>query len=715
MGQRFVLFALCVWLPAAAIGVPTPLGDSLRVVGIDSVTVGARAHRVLLRESGLHAQSVDMQSLLPTARYLQEALTHLSGLGMRQQGGVGSSMEISLNGLKGSAVRYFIDGVAAHASTASWFLMQIPLGLVERVEVYKGVVPPRFGGDALGGVVNVVTRKGDRSYLDISLSGGSFYTFEGDICGQYAWAKTGMVFKGWVAGNYSKNSYMMRGVEVWDESTFKYEKRNMRRFHDSYRQFTGGFEVGWHKRKWCDDATSTFTYSDSRSQVQTGMRQTLVVGDAQRKRASWEIAARYSKRNLFTEGLALSANVGYRSSSYCLVDTSYRVYGWDGTFIQGYRSEVLGRDRAIRHTNRPGVVGQASLTYAWRDRHEAAVSYALDYCRNKRYDSYDAAFEPTSDALGKHFVGLSYSFCLFQDRWLSTFFLKEYLMVLDVEQRDFSWLTGTNDVPRHSLRSFWGYGLSSRFAVFRALGVKCSYEHSVRLPSIRELLGNGATVYPNLKLRPERAHNVNLSLYGEWRITRNNAIEYEVTGFYRNVKDLVRLTFHGDRQMLYENVALARVAGVELDLRYHYGTRLRVVLNATVLDERNINRYLLTGQLDITYKNRLPNRPFYYGNLDATWRIASPFGCEGQDITLGAALHYVHWYFFTWEAFGRKSSKAIIPTQWVADAHVAWSFGHGRYSLSCESTNIFNQLVYDNYLLQRPGRGVYGKLRVTIN
>lgn len=689
--------------------------DSMQLLDIDSVSVVGQSRRVQLRESGLSVQSVDVRAFSSAASGLGARLRGVSGLGLQQQGGVGSNVEISLNGLKGSAVRYFIDGVPSNASSASSFLAQLPVGVVDRIEIYKGVVPPQFGGDALGGVVNVVTRRGRQDYLDVSASGGSFYTGQGEVTGQYTWRPQGVFVRGWAGCDYSRNSYTMRRVEVWSPARRRYEQRNVPRFHDRYLALQGGVAVGWRNRSWCDEALVEASYSGSRSQVQTGMVQTVVVGQAERERQMWSVSARYSKRDLLVKGLSLGAYVGYRSSSYTLTDTSCRAYGWDGAYLEGYFSEVLGRQPAIRHTDRPSVFGQLNGSYGWGGHHEVTLSYALNCQGNRRYDTRDSTFTPARDALQTHFLGLSYGLRLFAQRWYTMLFVKGYLLALQVRQEDFSWLTESDVAPREQQRALVGYGGSTRYALWPELAVKASYEHSVRLPSTRELLGNGATVYPHFTLRPERAHNVNLGLYGVVAFGVGQRFEYEVGGFYRQVRDLIRLTIHTDRQQRYENLDAVRIVGGEFDVRYHWGTRLTVALSGTLLDERNQRWRLSTGLSDITFGNRLPNRPFYYGRLEATYRFWQPFGLRGQSIRLTAAEHYVHWYYFTWEAYGAKSTKALIPTQWVSDCMVAWSFADGRYTLSAECTNVFNALVYDNYMLQRPGRGFYGKFRMTFH
>ena len=88
---------------------------------------------------------------------------------VRGQGGLGSGVELSINGLGGQAIRYFIDGVPLSSRGSGLSLETLPANIVDRIEIYKGVVPPELGMDALGGAVNIITRKSRASFLDASL------------------------------------------------------------------------------------------------------------------------------------------------------------------------------------------------------------------------------------------------------------------------------------------------------------------------------------------------------------------------------------------------------------------------------------------------------------------------------------------------------------------------------------------------------------------
>ena len=75
---------------------------------------------------------------------------------------------------------------------------------------------------------------------------------------------------------------------------------------------------------------------------------------------------------------------------------------------------------------------------------------------------------------------------------------------------------------------------------FDPLAVKVSYEHSIRLPIARELLGNGTTIYANVALKPEKSNNVNLALFGTWHPASRHTIYYEANGFLRYVDNYIQ-------------------------------------------------------------------------------------------------------------------------------------------------------------------------------
>ena len=130
-----------------------------------------------LRRSAFNAVAINAQEFQNTSKNLSDALAKAPGVKLRESGGVGSDVSISLDGFTGKHVKIFIDGVPQEGVGGSFSLNNIPAGFADRIEVYRGVVPVGFGADAIGGVVNIVTSKNRRRwYADASYSFGSFNT-----------------------------------------------------------------------------------------------------------------------------------------------------------------------------------------------------------------------------------------------------------------------------------------------------------------------------------------------------------------------------------------------------------------------------------------------------------------------------------------------------------------------------------------------------------
>src|SRR5690606_35793121 len=137
----------------------------------------------------------------------------------REQGGLGSNFNFSINGLSGKSVKYFIDGVPVEVMGSTMSLNNIPVNLSERIEVYKGVVPVHLGSDAMGGAINIITSQRQTNFLDASYSYGSFNTHRAALTGQYTHEKTGLIAKASAFFNYSDNNYLMKDVEVLEGGT----------------------------------------------------------------------------------------------------------------------------------------------------------------------------------------------------------------------------------------------------------------------------------------------------------------------------------------------------------------------------------------------------------------------------------------------------------------------------------------------------------------
>ena len=221
-------------------------------VGLGTVEVYGKSQTQKLKEGVFAVNALDVKALASSLNNLNSLMDRTTGVKVREEGGVGSDFDLSINGLSGNSVRYFLDGMPLDSKGSGMSLANLPVGIIDRIEVYKGVVPAHLGTDALGGAINIVTKQEKKNYLDASYGIGSFHTHKADLNAQWVERRTGLIVRPTVGINYSKNDYRMKDVEVWDEEADAYVYADRKRFHDDYFSLLGQLEIGFADKWWAD-------------------------------------------------------------------------------------------------------------------------------------------------------------------------------------------------------------------------------------------------------------------------------------------------------------------------------------------------------------------------------------------------------------------------------------------------------------------------------
>ncbi len=108
---------------------------------------------------------------------LAELLRFEAGIDIGRNGGPGQSTSVFLRGTDSNHTLVLIDGVRINPGTIGGAAVQhIAPETIERIEIVKGARSALFGTDAIGGVVNIITRQGEKQYLESSVGTGSFDT-----------------------------------------------------------------------------------------------------------------------------------------------------------------------------------------------------------------------------------------------------------------------------------------------------------------------------------------------------------------------------------------------------------------------------------------------------------------------------------------------------------------------------------------------------------
>ena len=728
----FLLAALCLDAAARLVtnsddnddktekSVKTKEKPALRQIDLQGVTVvSSSVNRV--NHSAYNAVGVDTKALQNTTQNLSDALRQVPGVKLRESGGVGSDMQLMLDGFSGKHVKVFIDGVPQDGVGQSFGLNNIPVNYADRIEVYRGVVPVEFGTDAIGGVINVVTKKSARRwFLDASYSYGSFNTHKSNInFGQYF--KNGLTYEVNFFQNYSDNNYSIdaTGVKHFLEGGGSQQNarqtERVKRLHDAYHNEAVIGRVGVLSKPWADRLMLSVTLSQSYKEIQTDARQTVAFG--QRHRKSWSVmpALEYRKRNLLVKGLDVTMTANYNRNMTNNIDTATYEYNWLGEYR--YKN---GRKGEVSYQDTKAYSDNWNATFRVLYQPVAGHTFTLNHLVQSVDRKTNTATVDLSNSINKvtvkRITGLSYQLAP-TERWNATAFLKNY------DQRNSGPLAlsgndNTSYVKTHNDVSTLGYGIAAAYYVLRDLQLKLSYERACRLPTTDELFGDNDLERGKFELRPERSHNYNLNLNYTHTFARQHAVYLEGGLIYRLTKDYIKRTTEnvsGTYYGAYSNHGRVKTKGYNLGMRYDYQRWLSVGGNWTQMDVRDDEKTQETGssQSNLTYEARMPNLPYQFANADVTLRWHN-LGGKGNLLTCTYDMFYTHSFPLFSEVYGQSSTKMKVPTQTAHNLTLTYALKGGKYNLSLECHNLTDAKLYDNFNLQKAGRAFYGKLRVNI-
>ncbi len=185
---------------------------------LQELVVRAKSKEQVKREEPIKIEVIDVDLVRDRSVSLPQLFNQVSGVKVRQNGGVGSTTTININGLQGNAIRFFKDGIPLDYLGNAFNLSLLPVDQLSNVEIYKGVLPVGLGMDALGGAVNLISRETTKNNLDLTYSTGSFNTQQATINGYFNIPKTPLFASISSYYVYSDNNYRIL-AELDDEET----------------------------------------------------------------------------------------------------------------------------------------------------------------------------------------------------------------------------------------------------------------------------------------------------------------------------------------------------------------------------------------------------------------------------------------------------------------------------------------------------------------
>ena len=673
------------------------------ITALTGITVEAITPIKQVEKSAYNVAAIDATKLTHLNSNAADMLAKASGVKVRETGGMGAESQINLNGFTGQHVRTFVDGVPI-SRASSFQIGNIPTELIDRIEIYKGVVPVTFGSDALGGAVNIVTRRSNAQYANLSYTFGSFNTHKSTLnVGAPLTDNIGIELNAYQ--NYSDNSYkvlthyldLTKGIYSKDKQWFK-------RFHDRYHNEVIIGKVNIFKEPWADKLSFSLNYNQEYKQIQNANLMQIVFGGKYQTSYTYSTGIEYEKKNLL-KGLSFSVVGRYDLTTTNVVDEENRIYSWDGSYrIKPTKGEAMYQNTVFE--GKTAYVA-AHLDYWLSEKHFLQLTHTFSHYYRLTKSQLFTPFSSDADFMDrinqKNITGLSYKYVP-NDQWTVLAFGKYYAAKV----------TGPAVVSGHGYLSVYenhtertdalGVGIGSSYEFSKELLAKLSYEKSYRLPNDRELFGDGDLEIGANQLRPEHSENLNVNL--SWQPETNGHALLAEGGFaLRYIQDYIIRNVASTGAATSKNHGKVLTLGGDFTLRYFYQKTFSVGGNLSYMDMRNRERKNTNGADSVTYGDRVPNMPYLFGSADATYTFDSLL-TQDDGLTLGYNLAYTHEFFLSWQSEG---AKITVPTQLSHDLSLTYTAPRNKYTLSVEVKNFTDALLYDNYSLQKAGRAFYVK------
>lgn len=651
---------------------PQPENEATPAVKLETVVVTAtRPDDLPPHERTTSSVNTLTREALPErTSTVSEALNGLTGIDVRRYGGSGARSTVSIRGATPDQVTVYVDGMPVSGGGSGMTgLESIPIGAVEKIEVYRGSAPGQFGAGAIGGVVNITTLKPEpESQVDLAATYGSFNTQKQSIQGRFG----------------------LGGAHAFSLAAGRNASDNDFRYHDDRQTPTYGADDRWVTRQNADfEQRHLLGRWQWKPPSPVTLSARLLYQDSDRGVPGLQ---RDPARHARLTGDTLQGQL------HCDYDALVGMRLWgsrEGWRFDDPENEAGRQGRQKTHND----VDQWGTALTYEPVTGPVLTHTLLEYRQERFTSSDAFDEaartPPSqrDYIG---AGLEPEMMLLDEAmWIIP--RVHYAYIKDELQKTNIRFAGDSVEEEADIdRSLWTYQLGWRYQPVTALTVRANAGRYTRAPKFNELFGDNGDMVGNPDLTEERSTNLDIGLHTELTAV---AMAFDLGYFYRVTEDLIQRRDYGD-YMIYENIASSEVSGVECWLqKAAFDKRLSLRLDLTY--QRAINTSDDTAfRRDRYYGNDLPYHPRW---LISTTVNYTPWSWA----TLTWSTHYES------ESYRGPSNLEAekLEARTLHDASVKMDVGQ-CWELLLEVANVTDEDAVDFWGYPCPGRAYYGTLRL---
>ncbi|ACT96539.1 TonB-dependent receptor [Dyadobacter fermentans] len=685
---------------------------------LSEVQVTGRTETQEARLQPIKAEVINTRAVQEQPSTLVELMNRSAGIRIRQTGGLGSNAGLMMNGFQDRAIKNFKDGIPMDYLGAGYNIGLVPVNMLERVEVYKGVLPTNLGADALGGAVNLVTKKSLYRYAEASYEIASFNTHRASLNGLYTDTTRHFFIGGDAFVNRSDNNYKV-DVTVTDHETAARRDATVRLFHNQFTNYYAEAYGGLTGKRWADELRVGVTWFRINRQNQYGSSMSQPFGAALSRQYSVIPTLRYRKafNRLSLDQFLTVSNIHTQQ-----VDTARGTYDWFGKFIPSpSRQGEITATGSLSDITFFYFTSRTHVGYRFNDVHKAEINVVSTNIGRDGNDPRGLKLPQTGQDIlslpAKYYklVGAAGLQSVFWDEKLTNHLIAKY----------YYYNTSTINVDvygsalgEHRYTSDGSFGIAEalKLAVTPSTFFRVSAEVATRLPEQDEMFGDGNFHRSNFLLKPEKSVNINAG----FRTEKRNAYNLEINAFYRITRDLILKMPIDFLFTQNQNVSNVKGLGLETDLNVNLTRWLRANGNFTYQDFRVFD----TGNR-LTEDARLRNTPYFFANLGLNANITRMPG-KGR-LQLYYYFTFVREYYLDYipkslepdgflGLWGKAKFEApnIIPSQALHSLGFTYHPVNDRFSVGFQAKNIFNTNVYDNFRIQNAGRSLHLKVNYTL-
>ena len=337
--KRFlVVIALAIIAPISAIA-----------ESIETIIVTATRSSIPTKNATVPVTIIDREQIeLSLAKDLSQILRFEAGLDIGRNGGPGQATSLFLRGTESNHTLVLVDGVRINPGTIGGAAFQnINPKIIERIEIVKGARSALYGTDAIGGVINIITKKVNSDFINTSVGFGSYNN------------KTTLFEMGYnnkiTEFGVTVNSNKTDGYQIRSDSDIKrgyenltsnfYIKRNIQDNELTLRHFrTNGkieyldFMLSPLDQDFINESLAIEFNSNSDSQINSKILISSIKDDIKQNQSTDYV---YSKRNVFDGQVTYNTEYHNIIAGLYVSDEEASSYAWGSGFNEDTRSNAI--------------------------------------------------------------------------------------------------------------------------------------------------------------------------------------------------------------------------------------------------------------------------------------------------------------------------------------------------------------------------------------